>query len=258
MNPTKTIFFLLLFIIFSSPISAQFLIGPKVGFQLSKVAYEDEVYKEEHTTLFKPGFNAGVVLNYKVNATFSLHTELFYSRKGKVEKKEMYGVKNVAAYHYLDLPLMLRVSYHRKIKKQNVEFYGNVGPSFCYWLGGKGTLTANELVEYTGSDKMKYKIKFEEGDSYGETLYLTGANRLQTELNLGGGVVVDMAKGQKLMVDFRYGFGLGNTFLGTKNGGNYGLMQYTDNFEGVNHVISLSVAYLFEFNLQAMLKKGKF
>lgn len=240
-----------------TPAWAQLLIGVKAGFQMSKVGYNDKEYYDEHKLSFKPGYNVGGVLNYKVSHTFSLHTELFFSSKGKVEKKGQYDVKNVVAYHYLDLPLMLRVSHHGKIKKQRVEYYFNTGPSFSYWLGGKGNIRSGELSEYIDRDRFSYRIDFNEAAGY-ENLYVEEPNRLQMELNLGGGFIFDMSRGQKLMIDMRYAFGIGQTFLGTKEGGSFGLTGYHDNLESVNHVVSLSAAYLFEIDVRRMLKKGKF
>ena len=246
-----------LLIIFHSPAAAQFLIGPKVGIQVSRVAYKDKEYRKDYSTRFKPGYNFGLVLNYKVNQTYSLHTELFYSRKGKVEKDKESEIKNVAAYNYIDLPLMLRISTHKKIKKQNVEYYGNIGSSFGYWLGGKGKISTPELREYIDSEEMKYKIKFGETDNHRETLAVIDPNRLQIELSVGGGAILDMPGGQKLMIDLRYGYGIGQTFLGKKNSGDFGLSGYVDNFEAVNQIISISAAYLFEFNLHQAMTKGK-
>lgn len=256
-NLMMRLVFIVLLVMLFTPTYAQFLIGPKAGFQMSKVSYKDKDYSKAFRTTLKPGFNAGLVLNYEVNKTFSLHTELFYSQKGKVEKDKESDNKNVATYRYLDLPMLLRVSHHKKIKKQNVEFYFNVGPSFGYWLGGKGTMHANEFLEYAGTDKINYKIRFEEVDTYGESEFVPNPNKLQIEVNLGGGLVFDMQSSGRLMVDLRYGFGIGHTYLGEKDGGDFGLVTYFDNFEGVNHVISISTAYLYEFNLFQALRKGK-
>lgn len=244
------------FMVIYMPTQAQLLVGVKAGFQMSKIGYNDKDYYDEHSVSFKPGYNAGAVLNYKVSNTFSLHTELFFSAKGKVEKKKQYDVKNVVAYHYIDLPLLLRVSHHGKIKQQRVEYYFNTGPSFSYWLGGKGKLRSGELSEYIDTYDLTYKIDFKEASHY-DNLFVEEPNRLQMELNLGGGLIFDMARGQKLMVDMRYAFGIGQTFLGTKAGGTFGLVAYHDNLEGVNHVISLSAAYLFEIDVRQVLKKGK-
>ena len=101
------------------------------------------------------------------------------------------------------------------------------------------------------------RIDFNEAAGY-ENLYVEEPNRLQMELNLGGGFIFDMSRGQKLMIDMRYAFGIGQTFLGTKEGGSFGLTGYHDNLESVNHVVSLSAAYLFEIDVRRMLKKGKF
>lgn len=256
MNEIKKVLLVSFFFSLTIPVRAQVIIGPKAGFQVSKVVYYDNDYADQHTVSFKPGYNVGLVLNYKVNQTFSMHTELFYSTKGKIEEKEEYNIVNSATYQYLDLPLMLRVSRHKRIKKQSVEYYFNVGPSFGYWLGGKGNLQSEELNEYIDTNTIRYKINFKEKPSY-EDLYVPEPNRLQMELNVGGGLVFDMAQRQKMMVDFRYSFGIGQTFMGKKEGGDFGLEGYSENYEGVNHVISLSVAYLFEFDVREMLKKGK-
>lgn len=245
-----------LFIGVSTPAWSQLLIGVKAGFQMAKIDYNDKDYYDDHRVAFKPGYNAGAVLNYKVSKAFSLHTELFFSSKGKVEKKEQYSVKNSVSYYYLDLPLMLRISQHGKIKQARVEYYFNTGPSFSYWLGGRGKLHSGELSEYIDMNELSYKIDFKEASHY-ENLYVEEPNRLQMELNIGGGMIFDMARGQKLMVDLRYAFGIGQTFLGTKEGGDFGLIEYHDNLEGINHVISISAGYLFEIDIRRMLKKGK-
>lgn len=258
-NPLKLNFIICLFIFVVTGYfaEAQLLVGPKVGVQVSKVKFQDKEYRKSHKSKFRIGYNIGGVLNYRVNKTLSLHTELNYSTKGKIVEVENPEIKNSAIYHYLDLPLLLRVSFDKKLKKETIQLYFNVGPNVGYWLGGKGKLQSGELIEYIDSDELKYKVRFEEAGRYGEHLYVQEPNRLQLELSIGGGMLLNISRGRKLMLDVRYGFGIGHTFLGKKEGGDFGLYNYKDNFQAVNNVISLSAAYLFELNMLQILRKGK-
>lgn len=242
-------------------LQAQLRVGPKLGFQLGRAVYADEEYRREFTSGFMPGPQAGVVLNYRVNSFYSLHSELFYSMKGKRSKstdKDLPEIKNQARYDYLDLPVMLRLSKHKNYKKYKMEYYLNIGPSFNYWFGGRGTLNNTELGEYYHSNEARYKIQFDKPvERYGENAYITDPNRLQMSLDFGGGVIFDLGTGQAIMVDLRNSFGIGKTYMGRRDSGDYGLYTYNDNFEAVNHVMGLSVAYLFDIDMKALIQKGR-
>lgn len=242
-------------------LQAQIRVGPKLGFQVGRAMFADEEYRQEFTSGFMPGPQAGVVMNYRVNSFYSLHTELYYSQKGKrsiAKAEDLAGIKNRAVYDYLDLPVLLRLSKHKNYKKYKLEYYLNVGPAINYWLGGRGTLVNPELYEYYDSYEAHYKIQFDKPvERYGENLYVTDPNRLQMSLDFGGGLIFDLGTGQAIMVDLRNSFGIGKTYMGRRNSGDYGLHSYNDNFEAVNHVMGLSVAYLLDIDMKALIQKGR-
>lgn len=242
-------------------LQGQIRVGPKLGFQGGRAVFADEDYRQEFTSGFMPGPQAGVVLNYRVNSFYSLHTEMFFSQKGKKSTsiaEDEPEIKNRAVYDYIDLPMLLRLSKHKNFKKYKLEYYINAGPAFNYWLGGRGTLHNTELYEYYDSNEANYKIQFNEPvEQYGDNLYVTDPNRLQMSLDFGGGVIFDLGTGQSIMVDVRNSFGIGKTYMGKRDSGDFGLFSYNDNFEAVNHVMGISVAYLFDIDMRALIQKGR-
>lgn len=240
----------------------QLRLGPKAGIQLGRTVYDKEAYRQVYSSGFRPGMQAGAVLNYKVNHLYSLHTELFFSQKGKRSKSRAEDVEytfHKALYNYLDLPFLLRLSKHKDMGKYKLEFYLNVGPSLNYWLGGGGSIENSEYIALTGSTKNRYRVVFKEpakGDL--QKTYIEDANRMQMSLDFGGGVIFDLGGGKAIMVDLRNSLGLGKTYMGKEDSGNYGIYSYTDSFESVNHVFGLSVAYLIDIDVHAFLHKGRF
>ena len=252
----------LLCMVFPAKVRAQLRLGPKAGIQLGRTVYDNEAYRQDYSSGFRPGMQVGAVLNYKVNHLYSLHTELFFSQKGKRSKSkadDMEYTFHKALYDYLDLPFLLRLSKHKNLGQYKLEFYLNVGPSLNYWLGGSGTVENSEYIALTGSARNRYTVVFEEpakGDF--QKTYIEDANRMQMSLDFGGGVIFDLGGGKAIMVDLRNSLGLGKTYMGKEDSGKYGIYSYTDNFESVNHVFGLSVAYLMDIDVRAYLHKGRF
>lgn len=250
-----------LYVLLPADLQAQIRIGPKAGVQLGRSVFEEEAYRQQFASSFMPGMQAGAVLNYRVSKMYSLHTELYYNQKGKKVKNKGTGgeeLQNNATYRYLDMPVLLRLSAHKYRGNQSVEFYLNVGPSFNYWLGGSGSLRNVELTTLYGKPVTDYTIHFEEGERpAGKNLYVQEANRLQMSLDFGGGIILDLGRGNAVMIDLRNSLGVGKSFMGNMDGGDFGLQSYNDNFEAVNHVFALSVAYLLDIDVPAFLTKGK-
>jgi hypothetical protein len=248
--------------LFSLGVQAQLRVGPKAGIQMGRSVFEDEDYRREFTSSFKPGLLAGVILNYRVNKTYSLHSELFYNQKGKnVSNRDNSGqaIQNKAVYQYVDLPVMLRISGHQQGSRK-LEYYFNIGPSFNYWLGGRGTLRHPELYDTYNKFTIPYQIRFEEENevkNYGQNLYVKDVNRLQMSLDFGVGIIMDLGRGHGVMIDLRNSLGVGKSFMGERESGDFGLQVYNDNFEAVNHVFSLSVGYLLDIDVPALLMKGR-
>lgn len=258
---TRLLFFLLL-LLCTGLAKAQFRVGPKLGGQLSRSVFVDKSYYDNYSSSFRPGYLGGLVLNYKVDELYSLHTEFLYMQHGRSLKgKTSLGepIISRANYNYLSLPVLLRLSTHKQIRKNHLELYVNAGPSLNYWLGGKGKITSGEIWEFTGKETMPYTIAFDSlgADADMNTLYIADANRMQMSLDFGGGVIFDLGQGHHIMLDVRSSFGIGKTVMGEKDGGNYGLLGYKENMESMHHSLAVSAAYLIDFNLNAFLRKGK-
>lgn len=244
-------------------LQAQIRVGGKAGFQLGRHMFEDSQYRQQFNSSFRPGIQAGAILNYRVSKVYSLHTELFYNQKGKsVKNRGAEGdyVQNTATYHYIDFPVMLRLSTHKMMGKRKAELYFNIGPSFNYWLGGSGALRNLELMSVYNKANVNYQVQFEEDPmAAGNDLKLLvrDANRLQMSLDFGGGVLLNLGRGHAVMIDLRNSLGVGKSFMGSIDGGDFGLQTYNDNFEAVNHVFALSVGYLIDIDVPALLMKGK-
>jgi len=138
------------------------------------------------------------------------------------------------------------------------KWYINAGPNISYWLGGKGKINAAELVE-NGEHPLNYKIEFgtRPDNSNPDILYIKDANRLQFGMNIGGGIVLEPASKQKIMIDFRYE--IGHTRIGTPESSQFVIpADYQDSLKGRNKGIRLSIMYLLEFSSSKHeLNKGK-
>lgn len=238
---------------------AQFRLGPLAGVSVSRFIYDDDAYKAQYQTTYKPGYHMGVVLNYRVNMLYSLHTELSYMQKGigvRFEDKNV-KVRNNASFTYLSAPVMLRLSAHKRIGSQHLEFYGNIGPEINYWLGGRGLLRTTEPAGFVKEGELPYSVSFGEKPEYGRYMVVKDPYRLQMALGGGGGVIFDLGESQNIAIDFRGSFGIGKSFHGKQEGGDYGLNFYSENLEGVHHTLSITAYYLADFNLDVLFRKGK-
>jgi len=230
--------------------------GPKIGVQAFMPVY-GEAEKYEGISI-KPsmGFNAGFGFDYNINERFSFYTEFLYSMKGKRLSGGIRNqFKNMATYHYLEMPVMARMTWEGSIKKRLFKWYLNGGGTLNYWLAGNGYIKSYEFEE-SALDQLDYIIKFSSPPAFvnsGEfTIYLPEANRMQVGLVLGGGILMDIARRRQLMIDFRYV--LRHSWLAKENGVDVGLSEYFEDFRTLEHTFSASVAYLFEYNLGDRLK----
>lgn len=247
----------------SSPLLAQLRVGPKIGGQLSRVAFEDKTYYNTHSSQFLPGIVAGGILNYRVNRLLSLETELLYTQNRRyIVREDPYKtvVKNKSMYHYLNVPVLLRLSGHTKYKGNRLEYYVNMGPQLMWWLGGSGKIEHDEIQEELAIDVMPYTIYFvdeySEITNHTEKLAVKDANVFQMALDIGAGVVFDLGFGHGIVLDFRGSYGIGRTYL-AESPGSFGPIDYEDNMEGVNHSIAVTVGYIRDIDFYALLRKGK-
>ena len=233
--------------------SAQYVrSGFKFGAQLSRPHYDDATFYDEYTAKYGLGFNVGGVVNWKASDNFALHTELLYSRINKhLVGTDGYSL-NRDQFNYLTLPVLLRGS----MPVGHAKVYLNAGPSVSYWLGGKGFVRHVELDEF--GFETSHRIAFgekERNETYtDEVVRITNANRIQLGLDMGTGVMIPL-QDQYLMVDLRYSWG--HTNMAQEDAQYLGFFGYNDDLSFANHSFSVSCAYLFEFDLVKLTRKGK-
>ncbi len=248
--------YLVLFLLISASLisKAQHVrVGPKVGVQASRPSFDDQNYDQEYTSEYGLGFNAGGVINWKASDYFSLYTELVYSRvHKKLKGTDGYAV-NRDHFNYLTAPILLRGSF----PIGQAEVYLNAGPSVNYWLGGRGYLLHTELIElelYELDHRIAFGEQPAEANNGDDVLYITKPNRWQLGLDIGTGVMIPMGN-RYLMVDARYSWG--HTNMAKRDTEYINLFDYNDNLSFANHTASISVAYLIEFDLIKLTRKGK-
>lgn len=235
-------------------------IGLKAGGQWSWVRSDDAAFRKLVNIHPVPGYNAGAVIAFKVMKRFSLHTEYLYSTKGKrITGKIDKLLEDRITYRYLDVPVLYNIQFKGNIGRGQFKWYAGAGPLFSYWLGGNGTVNADEFEE-NNFQPIDYTIRFgERGEDLGETdaIYMTAVKRFQLGFNLGGGILLEPGGNRKIMVDAR--LELGHTWMGTPESADYVLpVTYDDNLKARNMGLRFSVMYLFETNLDKKVRnRGK-
>ena len=106
---------------------------------------------------------------------------------------------------------------------------------------------------------IEYRATFNSGKDNGEDILLVSEpNRLQFGLTFGAGAFFDLISGARLMIDLRYAFGHSNFGFDNPNDSwfVYEDDQYVESFEYSLNTLSVSVAYLFEYDAQ-LKRRGK-
>jgi hypothetical protein len=241
----------------STALSAQILIGPTAGAQVSWVGYDDKDYKDTVKVEPHVGYNVGFNLSFRVRKRFFLHTSFVYSTKGRTVKGKIDPqLKDKVRYSFLEVPIM----YTYEIKTHvgtNKEFkwYFGAGPNISYWLGGKGTLDNTSISEAHALTR-KYKVVFDKDPSQvteGE-MNAIDPNRIQLGLNLSAGFVFEPMGNQKIMLTLRYE--MGSSWLGKNKGVFPDVPDYQQQLRSRNIGFRISVAYLIDLK-NAERKKGK-
>ena len=227
-------------------------VGPTIGAQLSRPFYDNRDYSKVYEPVYGPSFQAGGVLSVKASDYFALHTELLYRQVSKRTKGTDNYTISRDTYNYLSVPVLLRGS----VPVGYWEVYVNGGPSISYWLGGHSYLRHSELVElevYELDHRIAFRNQGTE-DLFTEPLYVTNPNRIQLGLEVGGGCMVPL-NGRYLMVDLRYRWG--HTNMAKPDSEYTTLIFYDDDLSFATHSWAVSLAYLIEFDLVKLTRKGK-
>jgi hypothetical protein len=228
----------------------QLHIGPTGGLQAYTPIFKDAVKYEDISSNPGLGFHVGLGMDYNVNKVFSFYTELTYSKRGKYLTggiRDMFQHK--ANYQYLEFPVLARLTFKGQIKKRYFKWYVNAGGTLNFWLSGSGYIKSYEYDE-SNVDRLRYTIKFHEKpeNTIDDTfiMYLSEPNKVQAGLVVGGGLLFDINPRHWLMTDLRYTFR--QSWLARDHDIDVGLSEYYEDFRSMEHVLSISVAYLFEYN----------
>lgn len=242
------VFFLSIFLVHPS-ISQHILLGPKVGIQASKAFFDDKPYHDSYKSRIAYTYHMGAVSNIKVSDLFSLHTEILYNQTAKKVKGKEYNLLNIERYRLITVPLLLRTTFRQGYN----QYYFNIGPNLSYWVGGSGSIRTDELDDH-GLERLPYQLKFGDGVGEFDVYYIENTNRFLLGLDIGVGTMLPVMD-KYLMLDLRYTWG--HTNMGKSDANYMNFLYYESNLAHANHVLSFSVAYLFEFDFLTMRTKGK-
>jgi len=127
--------------------------GVRAGMNLSSFSGEDA-----GDSGMKAGFCGGVFINIPIGDKFALQPELLYTMKGtEYEESSIYGDFSVSTtLHYIDVPILLQFSPHKKISL-------SAGPYLGLFLSGSDKMKMD--MDFMGeiiSDEESYDIESDE------------------------------------------------------------------------------------------------
>lgn len=255
----KIFFFgLVVFSVMAHSISAQILFGPKIGYHASSTRYAKLYDGVDYTQGMIYAPQIGALYGFNLSSNVSFYSELYYSQRGKNEKtNDLITLLRTheARYHFLELPLMLRLTFPFEKNAKSPKAYINAGPHIAYWLSGKGTLSSLEAYGSTTLVQTEYSIRFEKEETQESVLFAEDANRLQFGLNIGSGVIIPVnKKGDIFQFDVRYTWG--STFMGSNLNLPIATSGVEENYSFGHSQISASIAYAFHLDILGM-RRGK-
>jgi hypothetical protein len=205
MKRKKITLLVISFTLVAMQVSAQFILGPKVGLNISNVYYPDVSSTPlfSDAVEFRKGLNAGVFGNYCLSDRFDVQAELLYSQQGykdNIPLTDVNGTTIVNGYttltHYLNIPVLIKFYPLKRI-------YLEAGPQAGFRLGSNYSTLEKEWDDLLNGLESGRK----------------------TDFSLVGGLGIYLGKG--FSVNARYCHGL----------------LKESNFAYKNRVIQFSVAY---------------
>jgi len=233
-------------IVFANPSNAQkYSLGFRAGGTVNWASFRDKDQKDTFSVKLSTGFTLGALLGFPLKNNYSVIIEGSFSQKSRTLSDGL--LENHATYKFIDGTLLLRKAYKFQLGANvPAEWFVNIGPEVGYWLSGKGFFTA-------GGPEYPYLIEFDkvpDGDM--KYLYYNDANRLFFGLVLGVGIKAPLRNNTAISCELR--FVSGHTDLGN-NKYEYpprewysSLLNYNDTMRMNLKVLSLSVAYTYDFD----------
>lgn len=236
--------------------SAQkFSLGLKAGGTINWASFRDKDQKDTFSVKPTPGFAIGALIGFPLKNNYSVIIEGSYSQKGRILQEDRTLLENHSTYRFFDGTMLLRKAYKVQLAK-NVpgEWFVNIGPEVAYWLSGNGYFTA-------GGPRYPYRLEFDrtpDGDM--NYLYYNGANRLLFGLVLGVGMKAPLKNNTAISAELRFVSGhtnIGNNkYVYPPREWYSSLLNYNDTMRMNLKVVSLSVAYTYDFD-KVEARKGK-
>ncbi len=179
----KAFLIIALLVIVLNSISAQFVVGPKVGLNISKEHFGKKAFDEDVD--FRTGLNAGVFGRYEINNIFDVQAELLYSQQGFKRDVPLINYNGIAITegyktlsHYLNVPVLLK---YYPIKLLYIE----AGPQIGFCLNSKLSWENKEIDEELNNLKLDYNT---------------------VDFSLVGGIGVHVGYGLTANVRYSHGF----------------------------------------------------
>lgn len=204
----KKIYAIMLAVIFTASVQAQFTFGVRGGFNLTNMDESGEGISPD--TKMKPGFQVGIVGDYAVNESFSIQPALLFATQGCNWDFELFGTKVETSINlnYLQVP----VNAQYKLDLGNAKPFLQAGPYVGYALSGKIKAKADGF-------KNDEKIEFGNGED--------DMNPFDFGLGFGAGVQFE-----NIQVGLGYNLGLAN-------------LSNADKITTRNNGLTFTLTYLF-------------
>lgn len=237
-------------------LSAQYWFGPRVGFNRKQFIYQEESYTQDSFEVAPTyNFEVGGMAIYQATEQFSVVTEIYYEREKRTLTSRAAlddSIVSKSLNHFIAVPLLFRMSFGQ----EPIHYYVFGGPKLRWWMTGKGSIYLTEFDEFgippATYDRLAFNDKRSDPDN--GVYAVPDANRLQFALVAGGGAYFDLTTGGRLLVDFRYTFGHSN--MGFNRNPDFNQFNnYSENFRYRSNTMTLSVSYLFEYDVK-LANKG--
>lgn len=230
----------------------QFSLGIKAGPLMSWGNFGDKDDKDEFSHKIKPGFYAAGLVIFPLKNNYSFQTEFGVSQKGRRITFNDDVWENNATYYFGDAAMMLRRSFPLNLGP-NIpsQWFVNIGPHINYWIGGKGKVKAGGSYTY---DVVFGEMPQSPSQPDFDKMYLHDVNRWLFGIDIGVGFNAPLRQNRKITTELR--FTSGHTFFGSKTSASNRTLGFTDNLRANEKVVSLTVAYVIDVNVQEG-RKGK-
>jgi hypothetical protein len=241
---------LIIMILTNHVFAQQFRLGAIGGTTMSWVNFGDKDDKDNFRNRPRLGFQARAVIDFPLKDDYSFQTEVGISQRGRRLIFNGGEWENRATYQFADVAMSLRKSFQLRIAT-NVRgnWFVNIGPNISYWISGRGKFG---LVD---DPRSAYAVVFKtQPDGDFNKMFMNEVNRWLFGINFGLGFNAPITPTQKIFTELR--FMSGHTFFGEKESAINNTLGFEDNLRANEKMVSLSVAYFFDFDLMKA-KKGR-